>query len=98
MFGSGYVIEYVSAFYLKQQEELRYRHYVTEALRILTKNTTHFVVQGYGAVNYGDYIQRPWFEPEKRTKPKEDTRTADEIALDVIKNAGLKLKGGENNV
>lgn len=99
LIGSGYVLEYVSAFYLEQQDELRYRQYVTEALRLLTENTTHFVIPGYGAVDYGNYLRSPWFEPEARTRsaPQEDTRTADEIALEVITKAGLRLKSGEKN-
>jgi hypothetical protein len=39
------------------------------------------------------YIQRSWMDI---INPKPvDTRTGDEIALQVIKNAGLHYKGGE---
>ena len=80
-------------------EELRYRQYVTEALRLLTENTTHFVVPGYGEVSYGNYIQRPWFDvaAKSRSSRKEDNRTGDEVAAEVIRRIGLKLKeDGEN--
>lgn len=97
MYGSGYVLECVSAFYLEQQEELRYRHYVTEALRILTENTTRHVVQGYGEVKTGTYLQRPWYEPVSRSRPKTDTRTGDEVAAEVIKKLGLKFKERDDN-
>lgn len=90
------MLDYVAAFYFEHQEEQRYRQYITEALRLLTENTTHHVIPGYGAVDYGNYIRTPWFRPEKNTPEPEDTRTADEIALDVIRKAGLKFKGGDN--
>lgn len=43
----------------------------------------------------GKVISIPWEDMLK--KAPVDSRTADEIAADVIKNAGLKLKGGEEN-
>ena len=43
----------------------------------------------------GKVIGVPWEDMLK--KAPVDSRTADEIAADVIKNAGLKLKGGEEN-
>lgn len=43
----------------------------------------------------GKVISVSWEDMLK--KAPVDSRTADEIAADVIKNAGLKLKGGEEN-
>lgn len=43
----------------------------------------------------GKVISVPWEDMLK--KAPVDSRTADEIAADVIKNAGLKLKGGEKD-
>ena len=58
--------------------------YITDVLRLIGENVAHSNLQG------GSYISARWFET---TKP-EDDRSADEIAMDVIKRAGLVI-GGE---
>ena len=65
-------------------EERSYRAYITDALMIMTENTAKFIG--------GRHMTKRWAE---RFVPK-DTRTADEIVMDVIKNAGLKVKGTVN--
>lgn len=64
---------------------------MTDALRILTENSTHYLIPGVGNVDYGLYIKERWIKPTKR---QEDTRTGDEIAADVINRAGLRVAGG----
>lgn len=83
LYGRKYVIEHILSAYIAELEERRYRAYITDALLILTKNTAKYAG--------GDYLQERWaakFIPQ-------DTRSGDEIALDVIRRAGLKLKDGE---
>ena len=63
--------------------EKQYRAYITDTLMTLTNNVAH----GLG----GGAIKLRWMDLYKEP----DTRTADEVALDVVKNAGLKI-GGED--
>ena len=90
--------EHVAASLRKEREEIRLRHYITEALRILTENTTHFLIPGVGDVSFGSYIQNPWFSMAKQAqKDRKPPKSAEEIAEDVIRRAGLKIKEGPDN-
>lgn len=63
-------------------DERRFRAYLTDAMKVLIEN----VANGLG----GQTLAKRWidfYEPE-------DTRTAEEIAMDVIKHAGLIYTGG----
>lgn len=88
------MIDHVAAFFRKDQEELRFRAYLTDAIKALTENTTHYIIPGIqDAISYGAYMPERWIDGVK-TWEKEDTRTGDEVAEDVIRRAGLTLKGG----
>jgi len=63
-------------------EERRYRAYITDAQMILVENIAH----AFG----GKILSKRWVEDYIQ-----DERTGDEIAAEVIKNAGLIIKGGE---
>lgn len=73
-------------------DELKYRVYVTDCLRMLTETTARCVMSGsnvsYIGVRYADTLDK--FRPKK-----ESEKTGDEIALEIIKKAGLSLKGKE---
>ena len=90
LYGRGYVIDHVASFFRREQEEKRYRAYVTDALKALTENTTHRLIPGMGEVSYGSYMPVRWLQEAQ--KP-EDTRSGDEIAEEIIRRAGLKLTG-----
>lgn len=62
-----------------------YRVYVTDALRIITENTARIAGGKSITARYADIIE----------EKKPDTRTAEEIAGDVITRGGLVRKGGE---
>lgn len=96
MYGRGYVTEHIAAFFRNRNEELRYRVYITEALRVLTENTTHHLIGGVGAVDYGTKMKDSWYTGRNPAKEQQDEKTADEIALDVIRRAGLRLKEQDN--
>lgn len=73
---------------LKQScEQDAYKTYVAECMRMMTENTAKFAGGRYMSLSFGEML---------RPKPI-DNRTGDEIAMDVIKKAGLKVvvKGGE---
>jgi len=84
LYGRAYVIEHCVETYTRMMEERRYRAYLTDALMVLTENMAKFAG--------GKHLMKRWAD---EFMPK-DTRTAEEIAADVIKNAGLTM-GGELN-
>lgn len=86
------MIEHVTAFFRRSQEKLRYQAYITDALKALTENTTHRLIPGVGAVDYGAYMPLRWYGNEQ-TEPERE-KTGDEIAEEIILKAGLTLKGG----
>lgn len=76
LFGSYYVIEHVLAEHNIRMEEKVYRSYTGDMLKV--------IAESMGAtVNYRLM--------ELCDKPKEE-KTGDEIALEVIERAGLKVK------
>lgn len=83
MYGRGYVIEHCMEELERTFDERRYRAYVTDALMTLVNN----VARSLG----GSSFTARWVDGYK----KQDPRTPEEIAQDVVRNAGLKPKGGE---
>ena len=74
-------MRYVTTRYQSQQRDLIYRIYVTNCLRIMTENTAKQFGGNYVTAEYEDLIK-----PKKK-----DNRTGNEIAADVIRNAGIKV-------
>lgn len=63
----------------------QYRAYVTDALMVIANNV--------GGALGGSTIRARWMDSYKEP----DTRTPEQIADEVVKNAGLKPKGGEGD-
>ena len=76
---------------------MSFKIYVTEALRVITENTTHHVVYGVGDVETGRVLKAGWYESIKEQKEPEPEMDADDIAMDVILRAGLKFTGEDEN-
>ena len=74
-------MRYVTTRYQSQQRDLIYRIYVTNCLRIMTENTAKQAGGNNMTAEYTDLIH-----PKKK-----DNRTGNEIAADVIRNAGIKV-------
>ena len=82
MFGSGYVIDHCISAFVQSQKEKAYKVYVTDALMYISHNT---------ASKQGDMMVTKRFI-DIMTPQKEDDRTGDEVALEVIRKLGLKVK------
>ena len=78
--GRGYVSAHCREALRAEAEERLYRAYVTDALMLLTENTARFAG--------GRYQTRRWLDAVH----SRDARTGDEIALDFIRRAGLRLR------
>ena len=78
LFGSYYVIEHMIAEHDNRMHEKVYRSYMADLLKVLCESM--------GATVTERYIDLITDEPE------EETKTGDEIALEVITRVGLKVK------
>lgn len=104
LYGRGYVIDHCIAALKRKNEakikEIRLNAYITDALKIIAENTSHFLLPGHGAIDYGSTLSKRWIElespeeKEKLTKPsaEEDTRSCTEFAADVWK----RIRGEDN--
>lgn len=77
LMGSGYVVDYCVSRYKHKQEEKQYRVYIADALMVIANNTARMFGGSTVNMRYLDII-----------KPQ-DTRTGDDIAVDVMQRAGL---------
>lgn len=74
----------------KRVHEEMYRAYVTDCLQAICNNTSNYVVPGVDEViTVGSVINKRWYDI--MNPPPEDTRSGEEIVLDVVKKAGLKV-------
>ena len=80
--GAGAYLAALPPVLKKQHQEMQYRVYVTDCLKMIAENTANFAKGQYMKARYYDII----------TPKKQDTRTGDEIVEDIIKRAGLVVK------
>lgn len=69
-------------------KENAYKSYIADCLRLMGENV-YYLTQGQGP----GYFDIRWADIDN--PPKQDDRTGDDIAADVIKRAGLSLKGAD---
>ena len=88
LFGSGYVIEHCISAFLKKQREFSFQVYLTDSLKIISKNTT-------GAQERGAMSKR-WYDIiEAKRDTVEDTICAEEKASDIISSMKKRLNRKE---
>ena len=79
------MIEHCLSEYKRRSEEKLYRVYVTDALKAIAENTTHFAGLD-GIVDYGTSLSMRWIdalEPQKEEAVEEDDRSCTEIVDDI---------------
>ena len=81
MFGWGYANDLCISLFQKEQEDKAIKIYYAECLRIITENTAKMVCGSYIAAKFADIIN---------PKPA-DNRTGEEMAADIIKQAGIEV-------
>ena len=74
-------MRYAIARYQSQQRDLAYRIYVSDCLRIISENTAKTGGGSYITAKFADIIN---------PKP-DDNRTGEEIAANIIKQAGIEV-------
>lgn len=80
--GKGYVIDHCISLFNKQAREEAYRTYIADTLKALNDN--------FAKIFGGSYYQTRYIDAIKQEKEPE--KSGDEIARDIIKRAGLKVK------
>lgn len=80
--GRGYIVEHCISLFKKNQEEHAFRKYVADAVHFMNEAVYKRIGGRCHKNTFSDFIDR---------KP-EDNRTGDEIAMEIIKKAGLKVK------
>ncbi len=83
LLGTGYVVDHCISRYKHKQEEKEYRAYITDSLMTICNN--------FATAWGGEKITVRYVDLRKPI----DTRTGDEIALDIIKRAGLSFEEEE---
>ena len=79
LYGRNYVIEHCVSEYLKRREEKLYRIYVTDALKAIAENTTHYLGANE-VIDYGSSLSTRWIDVLEPPQPiKEDNRSCKEI-------------------
>ena len=80
--GSGYVIEHCVSAFRKSEEEKAFRGYLSDAAMAISRNTSALTSEGQMlTIRFAEAMG--WVH--------EDDRTGDEIAVDIIIRAGLKV-------
>lgn len=82
MFGKQYVIEHVIAEYNNRMEQLAYRSYTSDVLKAIAEMMGANIPKRFAELINNETV--------------EETKTGDEIALDVINRAGLRAKDGRS--
>ena len=91
LYGKGYVNDWCISLFYKEQEEKRYRIYVTDCLQTICENTMHFLGMN-GFVDYGAKMNVRWAELENPPTKKEEKkeRTIDEVVDNIWSKIGGK--------
>lgn len=79
LFGKRYVIDHMVAEHNQRGQEQLYRAYTSDVLKA--------IAESIGVVVYHRY-------EDLIATPSEEEKTADEIAMEVMKKAGLRTKDG----
>ena len=74
-------MRYAVARFQREQQDMAYRIFVTDCLRMITQSTAAVCQGTYMDARFADFING---------KPA-DTRTGDEIAVDIIRRAGIEV-------
>ena len=82
IFGSGYVVDHCVAVFAKKEQEKMFRSYLADSLMAIANNTAGLAEQGQVMTARLAELMS-WVDV--------DERTGDEIALDIINRAGLRM-------
>ena len=88
LIGKGYIVDHCVSLFNNRAKERLFRTYITDTLKCLNDNLAKVIG--------GSSIKARYYDLLEAGSQKESEKTGDEIALEIIKKAGLKVKGKEN--
>jgi len=88
LIGKGYIVDHCVSLFNDRMKERLYRVYITDTLKCLNDNVAKVVG--------GSVLKARYYDLLEEGNKKEIEKTGDEIALEIIRKAGLKVKGKEN--
>lgn len=88
LIGKGYIVDHCVSLFNDRMKERLYRVYITDTLKCLNDNVAKVVG--------GSALKARYYDLLEEGNKKEIEKTGDEIALEIIRKAGLKVKGKEN--
>lgn len=88
LIGRGYIVDHCVSLFNSRAKERLFQIYITDALKCLNDNVAKTLGGSTLKVRYYDLLESG--------NKQENEKTGDEIALEIIKKAGLKVKGKEN--
>lgn len=87
LIGKGYIVDHCVSLFNNKAKERLYQTYITDTLKCLNDNLAKVIG--------GSSIKARYYDLLEAGSQKESEKTGDEIALEIIKKAGLKVKGKE---
>lgn len=88
LIGKGYIVDHCVSLFENRAKERLFQIYITDTLKCLNDN----VAKVFG----GATLKMRYYDLLESGKKTESEKTGDEIALEIIRKAGLKVKGKEN--
>ncbi len=88
LIGKGYIVDHCVSLFNNKAKERLYQTYITDTLKCLNDNLAKVIG--------GSSIKARYYDLLEAGSKKESEKTGDEIAIEIIKKAGLKVKGKEN--
>ena len=91
LYGREYVIEHCTSVYLKRREDRLYKVYITDVLKAIAENTTHY--QGAEEMfDYGSSISMRWIDV---IEPQEEVKeTDDRSCTDIVDDIWERIRNG----
>ena len=88
LIGKGYIVDHCVSLFNSRAKERLYQTYITDTLKCLNDNLAKVIG--------GTSIKARYYDLLEAGSQKESEKTGDEIAIEIIRKAGLKVKGKED--
>lgn len=93
IYGKEYVIDHCQSEYKRRSEERIYRIYITDALKVIAENTTHFAgVDEF--IDYGSTMSMRWADV---LEPQKEEVVDDRPCADIAHEIWERIRGTSND-
>ena len=88
------MIEHCIAALRVQTEEKSWRVYITDALKAIAENTSHYLIPGIGVVDHGTVLTARWTDATKQTEKEEEEPEEDRSCGEIAHDMWQRIRGG----